>query len=135
MRWKASNPLELVHTHVCGPLKPMSNGKITYFLTFIDDYSRKTWVYFLKRKSEVFDTFKEFKTLIEKQSGYYIKMLRSDHGGEYTSDEFENYCKDHGIVHQITPSYTPQLNGVAERKNRTILDMARSMLKGKCVPR
>ncbi|XP_058192064.1 uncharacterized protein LOC131309447 [Rhododendron vialii] len=87
------------------------------------------------RKSEVFDKFKEFKTLVEKQSAHYIKMLRSDHGGEYTSDAFENFCKEHGIKHQLTPSYTPQLNGVAERKNRTILDMARSMLKEKRLPR
>ena len=94
VRWRASNHLELVHTDACRPLKPMSNGKNRYFLTFIDDYSSKTWMYFLERKSEVFDTFKEFKTLIEKQSGYYIKMLRSDYGGEYTSDEFENYCKE-----------------------------------------
>lgn len=130
VKWRASKPLELVRTDVCGPLKPMSNGKNRYFLTFIDDYSLKTWVYFLKRTSEVFDVFKEFKTLVEKQSGYYIKMLRSNQGDEYTSDVFENYCKEHGIMHQVTPSYMPQLNGVAERKNRT-----RSMLKGKCVPR
>ena len=135
VKWRASRPLELVHTDVCGPLKPMSNGKNRYFLTFIDDYSRKTWVYFLRRKSEVFEVFKEFKNLIEKQSGYFIKRLRSDQGGEYSSDLFEDYCKEHGIVHQFTPSYTPQLNGVAERKNRTILDMARSMLKGKRLPR
>ena len=132
--WRAKQPLELVHTDVCGPLTPMSNGKNKYFLTFIDDYSRKTWVYFLKQKSEVFEVFKEFKALVERQSGYQIQTLRSDQGGEYTSNAFESYCKNHGIKHQVTPSYTPQLNGVAERKNRTILDMARSMLKNKKLP-
>ncbi|KAL5799496.1 hypothetical protein ACOSQ3_032574 [Xanthoceras sorbifolium] len=64
---------ELVHKDVCGPLTPVSNGHNQYFLTFIDNYSRKTWVYLLKKKSEVFGYFKDFKTLVEKQSGYYIK--------------------------------------------------------------
>ena len=80
---------------------------ISIFLTFIDDYSRKTWVYFLKRKSEVFDIFKEFKILVERQSGHYIKVLRSDQGGEFTSDLFEKFCKEHGIIHQLSPPYTP----------------------------
>ncbi|KAL5816417.1 hypothetical protein ACOSQ3_024795 [Xanthoceras sorbifolium] len=133
--WKATMPLELVHTDVCGPLTPVSNGQNQYFLTFIDDYSRKTWVYFLKRKSEVFGYFKEFKTLVEKQSGYYIKTLRSDQGGEYTAGVFQEFLKQQGIRHQFTPAYTPQLNGVAERKNRTILNMARSMLKDKNMPK
>ena len=114
---RALKPLELVHTDVYGPLKPMSDGKNRHFLTFIDDYSRKTWVYFLMRKSGVFDVFKEFKTLVDKQSGYYIKVLRSDQGSEYILDVFENYCKEHRIMHQVTPSYMPQLNGVVERKN------------------
>ncbi|XP_028057307.1 uncharacterized protein LOC114261266 [Camellia sinensis] len=84
VKWRATKPLELVHTDVCGPLMPMSSGHNRYFLTFINDYSRKTWVYFLKRKSEVFCIFKEFKAFVEKQSIYYIKTLRSDQGGEYT---------------------------------------------------
>ena len=108
-----------------------SIGGSFYFLTFIDDYSRKTWVYFLKQKNEVFDLFRQFKNLVEKQSGYYIKVLRTDRGGEYISREFFNFCKDHGIHKQFTTRYTPQQNGVAERKNRTIMEMARSMLKAK----
>ncbi|KAL5810692.1 hypothetical protein ACOSQ4_027260 [Xanthoceras sorbifolium] len=91
--WKATMPLELVHTYVCGPLTPVSNGQNQYFLTFIDDYSRKTWVYLLKRKSEVFGYFKEFKTLVENQSDYYIKTLRSDQGGEYTAGVFQEFLK------------------------------------------
>ncbi|KAF7124908.1 hypothetical protein RHSIM_Rhsim12G0120600 [Rhododendron simsii] len=128
-------PLELVHIDVCGPLKQISNGQNKYFLTFIDDYSRKTWVYFLKLKSEVFEKFKEFKALVEKGSGYHIKTLRSDQRGEYTGDQFEEFLRQQGIRHQCTPAYTPQLNGVAERKNRTILNMARSMLKDKDMPK
>ncbi|GMP36892.1 hypothetical protein CsSME_00008847 [Camellia sinensis var. sinensis] len=106
---RATKPLELVDTDVRGLLKPMSNGQNRYFLTFIDDYSRKTWVYFLKRKSEAFSIFKEFKAFVEKQSRYYIKTLQSDQGGEYTSDAFENYGKEHRIKHQTTSSYTPYM--------------------------
>ena len=89
---RASEPLQLVHTDVCGPIKPSSFGKNRYFLLFIDDFSRKTWVYFLKEKSEVFSVFKKFKALVEKQSGYEIKALRSDRGDEFTSNEFNESC-------------------------------------------
>ena len=80
----------------------------TYFLTFIDDFSRKTWVYFLKNKSETFSKFKEFRGFVEKQSGLPIKVLRSDRGGEYKSNEFLDYCRDHRIKKKFTTSYTPQ---------------------------
>jgi len=132
---KANKPLELVHTNVCDPIKPMSTGQNRYFLTFIDDFSKKTWIYFLKRKSEVLNYFKDFKVIIKKQSGYKIRTVRSDQGREYTSNGFEAFCTQQGIRHQTTPAYTPQLNGVAERKNRTILDMARSLLKAKKLPK
>ncbi|BBH09623.1 ADP glucose pyrophosphorylase large subunit 1 [Prunus dulcis] len=132
--WRASHPLELVHSDVCGPMNTTSTGGNRYFLTFIDDYSRKTWVYFLKYKSEVFDYFKVFKALAEKQSGCALKTLRSDQGGEFSSNVFENFLKENGIKHQFTARYTPQQNGVAERKNRTIMELARSMLKAKAMP-
>jgi transposase InsO family protein len=135
VNWKANKTLELVHTNVCGPIKPMSTGKNRYFLTFIDDFSRKTWVYFLKRKSEELNCFKDFIAIVEKQSGYKIRTVRSDQGGEYTTNDFEAFCTQQGIRHQTTPAYTPQLNGVAERKNRMILDMARSLLKAKKLPK
>ncbi|KAI5336607.1 hypothetical protein L3X38_015875 [Prunus dulcis] len=132
--WRASHHLELVHSDVCGPMNTTSTGGNRYFLTFIDDYSRKTWVYFLKYKSEVFDYFKVFKALAEKQSGFALKTLRSDQGGEFSSNVFENFLKENGIKHQFTARYTPQQNGVAERKNRTIMELARSMLKAKAMP-
>ena len=80
--WRAKNPLELVHSDLCGPMRTNSLGGNRYFLTFIDDYSRKMWIYFLKEKSQVFEVFKNFKALVEKQSGFSIKTLRSDRGGE-----------------------------------------------------
>jgi len=86
-----------VHTNVCGPIKPMSTGQNRYFLTFIDDFSRKTWIYFLKRKSKVLNCFKDFKVIVEKQSGYKIRTMRSDQGGEYTSNDFEAFCTQQGI--------------------------------------
>ncbi|KAL4278845.1 hypothetical protein GQ457_03G040090 [Hibiscus cannabinus] len=127
--WRARRPLEIVHTDIAGPFDIPSLGGNRYYLTFIDDYSRKCWVYALKEKSEALAKFKEFKAMAEKQSDQFIKILRSDRGSEYTKNLFEDFCKEHGIIHQLTVRYTPQQNGVAERKNRTILDMARSMVK------
>jgi transposase InsO family protein len=97
---------------------------------FIDDFSGKIWIYFLRHKSETFAKFKEFKVEAEKQSGKYVKVLRSD-GGEYSSKEFANFYKSQGIIMQTTTMYTPQQNGVAERKIQTIMNMARSLLKEK----
>ncbi|KAK2980575.1 hypothetical protein RJ640_017437 [Escallonia rubra] len=112
-----------------------SLGKNRYFLLFIDDYSRKTWVYFLKQKSEVFSTFKRFKALVEKQSGYQIKAMRSDRGGEFISKEFKAFCEENGIRRPLTIPYSPQQNGVVERKNRSIVNMTKSMLKSKNLPK
>jgi transposase InsO family protein len=125
---RASKPLELVHSDVCGPFKTTSMGGCLYFVTFIDDYSRKVWVYVLKSKGEVFAKFVEFKALVEKQSEHKIKAFRSDNGGEFTSKAFERFLQAHGIERQLSTPYTPQQNGVAERANRTIVEMARSML-------
>ena len=133
--WRATKPLQLVHADVCGPFTPVSLGQSKYFLLFIDDFSRKTWVYFLKEKSEVFGAFQKFKAFVEKESGASIKALRSDRGGEFTSNKFEQFCEANGIRHFLTVPMTPQQNGVVERKNRTILNMARSMLKSKKMPK
>lgn len=124
-------PLEIVHLDLCGPMQTPSLAGSQYFLTFIDDFTRKTWVYFLKNKSEVFEKFRNFKALVEIQSGLHIKVLRTDRGGEYISKEFLCFCRENGIHKQSTTRYTPQQNGVAKRKNKTIMDMARSMLKAK----
>ncbi|KAL0377091.1 UNVERIFIED_CONTAM: Retrovirus-related Pol polyprotein from transposon TNT 1-94 [Sesamum calycinum] len=121
--------LELIHTDVCGPMRTPSHEQNRYFILFIDDYSRMTWVYFMREKSEVFKVFKKFKNLVEKQSGRSIKVLRSDRGKEYNNSEFDKFCEEEGIEHQTTVSYNPQQNGVSERKNRTVMEMARSMLQ------
>jgi len=104
-------------------------------LCFIDDFSRKAWIYLLNEKSEAFNMFKCFKKLIEKETGMFIKCLRTDRGGEFNSEEFNEFCKQHGIQRQLTAAYTPQQNGVAERKNRTVMNMVRCMLSEKKMPK
>jgi len=101
---------------------------------FIDDYSRKTWIYFLKTKDEVFDRFSEFRALVENQSGRWIQVLRSDNGSEYTSNEFVEYCVVEGIKKELMVPYSPQQNGVAERKNRTIVGATRAMIHDQGLP-
>ena len=99
-------------------------------MTFIDDHSRKTWIYFLKSKKseEVLQRFQEFKALAENQTKRKIRVLRSNNGGEYTSEDFDGFCRQEGIRRQLTVSYTSEQNGVAERKNRSIVGAARAML-------
>ncbi|KAJ7980886.1 Retrovirus-related Pol polyprotein from transposon TNT 1-94 [Quillaja saponaria] len=133
--WRAKTVLELVHSDICGPINPSSNGGKRYLITFIDDYTRKTWVYFLQEKSQAFSTFKSFKARVENETGRTIKTLRTDRGGEYCSKEFENFCEAHGIRRELTTAYTPQQNGVSERKNRTILNMVRSLLTRGRIPK
>ena len=102
--WRAKIELELVHSDLCGPIDPPSNGGKRYFITFIDDFSRKTWVYVLQEKSAAFLAFKNFKALVEKEVGKNIKTLRTDRGGEYNSREFTSFCEIHGIKRQLTTS-------------------------------
>ncbi|GJW84632.1 retrotransposon protein, putative, ty1-copia subclass [Tanacetum coccineum] len=125
---RAKDLLRLIHTDVCGPFKIMSRQGASYFVTFADDFSRFGYVYLLKHKHEVFETFKMFQKEVENQLGKTIKSLRSDRGGEYMSQEFLDHLKDHGIIPHRTPPYTPQHNDVSERRNRTLLDMVRSMM-------
>lgn len=133
--WRASKQLQLVHSDLCGPIKPASNNGKRYILSFIDDLTRKAWVYFLHEKSETFAIFKSFKACVEKELGAYITCLRTDRGGEFCSKEFKEFCESQGIRRQLTAAFTPQQNGVAERKNRTIMNAVRSMLIEKKVPK
>ena len=121
-------PLELVHTDVCGKMGAKSIGGAEYFISFIDDKTHYTWIYPMKTKDQAFDYFLEWKTLAEKASGRRLKTLRSDNGGEYTSRKFEAYLKSEGIRHECTVPKTPEQNGVAERMNRTLIESSRSML-------
>jgi transposase InsO family protein len=125
---RTKGTLDYIHSDVWGPSRVLSKGGARYFVTFIDDFSRKVWLYTLKRKDEVFETFKKWKMMIEKQSGKKIKRLRTDNGGEFTYGPFMKFCEDEGIARHFTVRNTPQQNGVAERMNRTLLERARCML-------
>jgi len=119
--------LELVHTDVWGPAPVNSLGGSRYYVTFIDDSTRKVWVYFLKNKSDVFATFKRWKAEVENQTGLKIKCLKSDNGGEYDRQEFKAFCSQNGIRMIKTVPGTPEQNGVAARMKRTLNERARSM--------
>ena len=127
---RANKILELVHSDVFGPVSVPSLHNSVYYVSFIDYFSRNTWIYFLRNKSEVFDIFREFKVVVENQTGKKIKALRTDNGGEFCKKDFEEFCKKCGIAQQKTTPYTPQQNRFAERMNRTLMEKARSMLSG-----
>ena len=132
--YRASKILELIHSDVCGPFKVKSTGGARYFVTFVDDYSRKLWVYFISQKSQVLDKFRHFVQLMSNSTGQNVRTLRSDNGGEYTSKAFQEFCSSRGIARELPPPYTPQRNGVAERRNRSLLDITRCLLLERALP-
>ncbi len=105
---RAKEVLELVHIDLCGSFSIPSFFGSKYFVTFINDFSRKTWVYFLKKKLDVLFVFKTFKTKMEKQIRKFIKILKSNNGGEFISNQFLKYCQDSKIRRQFSQAYTPQ---------------------------
>ncbi|KAK8533113.1 hypothetical protein V6N12_076394 [Hibiscus sabdariffa] len=131
---RASDLLGLIHSDVCGPMNTQARGGFQYFITFTDDFSRYGYIYLMRHKSEALERFKEFKNEVQNQHGKSIKVLRSDRGGEYLSQDFGELLKECGIVSQLTPPGTPQWNGVSERRNRTLLDMVRSMMSHSDLP-
>jgi len=133
MKMGAKECLAVVYLDVCGPFKVPSLGGNMYFITFVDEYSRIIWLYVIKMKSEAFEVYLRFKANVERESGKLLKNLRTDGGGEFTSNAFENYCQANMIMHEVTTPYTPQHNALA-RRNRTILNMVRSLLKKKGLP-
>ena len=121
-------PLELIHSDLCEMNGVLTKGGKKYFMTLIDDSTRYCYMYLLKSKDEALNYFKIYKAEAENQLDRKIKRLRSDRGGEYFSNEFDLFCAEHGIIHERTPPYSPQSNGVAERKNRTLTDLVNAML-------
>jgi transposase InsO family protein len=123
---RVSQVLELIHIDLVGPFKAAFLRGSRYFIEFTDDYSRKSWEYFMKQKGKSFQKFREFKARVGKETWQFIITLGSDHGGEYMSHEFHDYCKTTGILQEFTMPCTPQQNGVAECCNCTIIECARS---------
>ncbi|KAK9088025.1 hypothetical protein Syun_030419 [Stephania yunnanensis] len=105
--WRATKRMQLIHTDLAGPQRTPSLNGSKYYIIFIDDHTRMCWIYFLKFKTEVAGIFWKFKQWIETQSGYQIQALRSDNGKEYTSNQFNTYCEEAGIEHQLIAPYTP----------------------------
>ncbi|MCI09880.1 retrovirus-related pol polyprotein from transposon tnt 1-94 [Trifolium medium] len=105
---RTKHVLEVIYSDVCGPMEVNSTGGNRYFVTFVDDCSRKPWTYLIKKKSEVFDVFKKFKYMAEKQSDHKLKVLKTNGGCEYVSGEFTEFCEAEDIVHEVIPLYTPQ---------------------------
>ena len=131
--WESSI-LGLIHYDINGPIPITFMNGSRYLLTFIDDFSRYTWVFFIKKKSEVCEKFTELKALIENASSQNIKILRYKNGGEYFNNDLLHICSQSGIQVQHSVPYTPQQNGVAERKNRSLKEMTTCMLESKKLP-
>jgi transposase InsO family protein len=121
-------PLELLHMDLFGPIAYISIGGSKYCLVIVDDYSCFTWVFFLQEKSHTQETLKGFLRRAQNEFGLRIKKIRSDNGTEFKNSQIEGFLEEEGIKHEFSSPYTPQQNGVVERKNRTLLDMARTML-------
>src|SRR5438128_48368 len=121
-------PLELIHSDLCEMNGVLTKGGKRYFMTLIDDATRFFYVYLLHTKDEALDYFKIYKAKVENQLERKIKRLRSDHGGKYFPKIFDVFCEEHGIIHERTPPYSPQSNRIAQRKNRTLIDLVNVML-------
>ncbi|WVZ24094.1 hypothetical protein V8G54_002638 [Vigna mungo] len=126
--------LDVVHADICGPLETPSLAGNRYFVVFVDEFSRMCWAFMIKAKSEALEIFKKYVVNVERESGKTLKILRTDGGGEFTSHAFELFCQEKGITHEVTAPYTPQHNALVERRNRTIMNMARCLLKEKELP-
>jgi len=131
---RGEKPLDLFHADLCGQIRPKTLGGKNYFLLIVDDNTRYMWIELLTTKDEAFKCFKRVMALAETEQGGRLRAFRSDRGGEFNSIEFKEYCDEHGVKHYTTTPYTPQQNGVVERRNRTVVEMARCLLKSKGVP-
>ncbi|KAH9649048.1 Integrase catalytic domain-containing protein [Citrus sinensis] len=130
-----SKPLELLHIDLFGPSRYASLNDKYYAFVIVDDYSRYTWVLFLANKDDALDAFKVLCKKLQNEKGYGIVCIRSDHGGEFENHAFESFCNNLGIEHQFSSPRTPQQNRVVERKNRSIQEMARTMLNENVLPK
>ena len=124
---RSTRKLEKVHSRVCGPMQTASNSGKKYMVTFVDDFTRLCAVFFMAHKSDTLEKFKEFHAKVTGESGERIGILKTDGGGEYRSREFEQYLIKHQIEHEVTVPDSPEMNGLAERMNRKILEKAKCM--------
>lgn len=132
--YRAEEVLDLVHGDICGPISPATPGCKRYFLLVVDDNSRFMWVALLRSKDEALESFQKISKRAEAEANRKVKALRTDRGGEFNSKRFAAYCDERGMMHYLTAPYSPQQNGVVERRNQTIVSMAQSLLKSKDMP-
>ena len=132
--YRSSHALELLHTDLCGPSLPYTHAQNKYIFVIIDECTRYMWSILLKEKGDAFEKFKEFKKLVEREVNKEIVTLRTERGAEFTSKEFQEFCNNSGIRLYVRAPYTPQQNGVVERRNCTFMVMTRSILKAMSVP-
>ncbi|KAM0824008.1 hypothetical protein ACQ4PT_016362 [Festuca glaucescens] len=132
--FRAKEKLELVHGDLCGPVTPATPGGRRYFLLLVDDLSRYMWVVLLGSKGEAADAIRRSQVAAEAECGRKLRVLRTDNGGEFTATEFASYCADEGIQRHYSAPYSPQQNGVVERRNQTVVGMARALLKQREMP-
>jgi transposase InsO family protein len=123
-----TRPLELLHMDLFVPTTYRSIGGNTYCLVIVEDYLRYTWVFFLHDKAITCDIFKSFVRRAENEFELKLKKVKSDNGSEFKNTNVEEFCDEKGIKHEFSTTYTPEQNGVVERKNRILIEMARSML-------
>jgi transposase InsO family protein len=123
-----SRPLELLHMDLFGPVAYLSIEGSKYGLVIVVDFSRFTWVFFLQDKSETQGTLKRFLRRAQNKFELKVKMIRSNNGSEFKNLQVEEYLEEDGVKHEFSAPYTPQQNSVVERKNRTLIDMERTML-------
>jgi hypothetical protein len=129
------HPVQLLHMDTVGPSQIRSMGVRWYVLIIVDDYSRYSWVFFLKSKDEVFEHFRSLALRLNNGHPNCLKVIRSDNGTEFRNVSFDQFCLEHGVDHQFSALHVPQQNGVVEQKNRTLVEMARTMLDEHMTPR
>jgi transposase InsO family protein len=133
-KFRAQDLLDLVHGDLCGPITPATPGGCRHFLLLVDDHSRYMWVRLLSTKDEATAAVNDWQALVEKETGRVLRVLHTDNGGEFTSVEFGEWCAGRGVRRHLSAPYSPQQNEVVERRNQTVVAMARSLLKGRQVP-
>jgi transposase InsO family protein len=132
--YRAEEVLELVHGDLCGPITPPAPSGSRYFLLLIDDNNRYMWLRTLRSKDQAAVAIKQFQQVAEAETGRKLRVFQSDRGGEFTSVEFAEYCVEQGLHHQLMAPYSPQQNGVVERRNQMVVGTACCLLKSKGLP-
>ena len=125
---KTRDILEYIHSDLWGPSQVLSLGGNMFFMSVIDEFSRRVWVYILRTKDQVFGKFKDWKALVENQTGKKVKKLRTDNGLEYCNKMFDDFCASEGIARHRTVRMTPQQNRLAERMNMNLMNKVRCMM-------